>query len=846
MSSTYTADDNSAETKPKGFPGPRKGEGKMTDDDLSALLSSFHDDSISYVDQTLSPDRARAHQYFKGQPFGNEEPGRSQVVMTEVADAVSAMMPELMRMFTGPKHAVEFEPTRANVVEQAAQKTDYVRYVFERDNPGFQIVYDTLWDGLVKRTGIMKWGWEDHCTKTYSLRHVTRDQIEALETDENATISMEEKEDDQITVHPTAEDFSAWQEGVMAAQQQAQQTGQPPQLPPQPQPHEEDAYSLEVVYKVPTGRARVWSVPPEELLVLRQGRDIQQGTLFLAHRMKKTRGELLGMGIDEQDIDEHGGSYSTLDTNAEEIERQPDETAVTESASPGDEHFKHDYVENYVIVDFNGDGYSELRMVCTLGPQPWIIPGKNKVISERPFGVFSPYPEPHAIIGRSVADKTMDLQKINSSLVRSGLDSLSASIYPRVAYQDGQVSVADLQNTEIGAGIRTKGRPGDVLQPFTHMFQGDKIFPFLEFMKATKEERTGVVKGAAGMDMDALQSTTPTAAAEAIASNKMQIELIARIYAETVLKPCFRGIANLLSENQPEERLVRLRGKLVKIDPRAWDNDMDCVVNVALGRVEEKRLQTLVGIKSDQDALMQAFGPGNPAITVGQCLRTRHEILKLQGIMDTSSYYAEHPVDFNPPPPPPVKSEAQIIAEGEQATKKIEVLGKLAIAQEEIKLKQQMEQNRHEIEMLKLQADQRPDEQKLAEIDARTAEKLAEIDAKMEQMAAELAQKAQLAREQMDLDLQIAREKNTLAITLARESAQADGEVKKEVAQINADVKDRATDVNADVKKSAAESKPEATPAAPKMPDINITVQMPPAGKKTVKKTGDGYEVSEG
>lgn len=841
MTALDQADEAEGEKQPRGYPGPRKDKGAMDLEDLAAILRSYQDDSITYVDSVLSPERARAHQYFKGQPFGNEEPGRSQVVMTDVADSVSAMMPDLMRIFTGPRHYVEFDPTRADAIQQSEQKTDYVRYVFERDNPGFQIVYDSLWDGLVKKTGIIKWGWEDHCVKHFSLRHVTQDEIDALRADENSTISMIVKEDDQITVYPTPEDQAAWQEGAMAAQQAGQQP------PPMPQPHEEDAFSLEVAVQIPTGRCRVWSVPPEELLVLRQGRDTQYGTMFMAHRMKKTRGELLDLGVTEDEIDEHGGAYSTLDTNPEEIERQPDETAVTETAAPGDENFKHDYIENYVIVDFNGDGYSELRMVATLGCEPWIIPSKNKVISARPFGIFSPYPEPHALIGRSVADRTMDLQKINSCLVRSGLDSLSASIYPRTAYQDGQVSVADLQNTEIGAGIRTKGRPGDVLQPFVHQFSGDKIFPFLEFMKQTKEERTGVVKGAAGLDMDALQSTTPDAAAAAIASNKMQVELIARIYVETCLKPAFRGIAQLLSENQPAERLVRLRGKYIKIDPRAWDDDMDCTVNVALGNTEERKLTTLIGIKQDQDALMAAYGPGNPAITVGQALHTRHEILKAQGITDSESYYAVHPVNFNPPPPPPQKSEAQIIAEGEQEVKKIEVMGKLAIAEEQNKIKAREIEINREIELAKIAASNNPEE-KIAEIEARTAQVLAEIDAKMEQAAAELAHKMQIEREKMDLELQIAREKNELAIKLAQEKAEADGKVKLATAQIAADAHTDAAETSADSKAdAAADKKAEPKPAAqPKMPDItiNATIHMPPAGKKTVKKTGDGsYEV---
>src|ERR1700733_14638125 len=105
----------------------------MDDEEFRAVVSAALSQSVQFIDTELSVERARATEFYLGKPFGNEEEGRSQVVLTEVRDAVDGMLPSFMRVFFGSEHTVEFVPTRADNVQQAAQKTDYVRYVFEED-----------------------------------------------------------------------------------------------------------------------------------------------------------------------------------------------------------------------------------------------------------------------------------------------------------------------------------------------------------------------------------------------------------------------------------------------------------------------------------------------------------------------------------------------------------------------------------------------------------------------------------------------------------------------------------------------------------------------------------------
>jgi hypothetical protein len=374
----------------------------------------------------------------------------------------------------------------------------------------------------------------------------------------------------------------------------------------------------------------------------------------------------------------------------------------------------------------------------------------------------------------------MDLQRVNSALVRGGLDSLSASIFPRTAFQENMVSIADVQNTEIGAGIRTKGRPGDVLHSFTHSFAGKEIFSFLEYMRGEKEQRTGIGNGAAGLDMDALQSTTPDAAAEAVASNKEQVELIGRIYAEQLLKPLFKGLLKLVVENQPRERAVRLRGKWTEIDPRSWNADMDVRVNVALGRIEERKLAILLGVKQDQDTILTQLGLNAPLTGLAQAYNVRLDILRLQGIENPERYYTD-PAGWQPPPPQP--SPEQALAQATLEAEKIKTMGELAMKQEELNVKKQEISQKYAIEQMRLQQEPMIEQQR---IEAQRQSDIAETQNKAAADMAEMRQEFELKIREMQLEVQMFREKLSAEIAVEREKIHLQAQVARETAAAKA------------------------------------------------------------
>ena len=133
----------------------------MDDQELQGIVGNEIDDAVDFIDNWISPIRATATQYYRGDPFGDEEEGRSQVVSMDVRDTVQAIIPSLMRIFNGSDRTVEYVPQSAEDVPAAKQATEYANFIINRDNRGFLEMHSAFMDALVRKVGILKCYWED-------------------------------------------------------------------------------------------------------------------------------------------------------------------------------------------------------------------------------------------------------------------------------------------------------------------------------------------------------------------------------------------------------------------------------------------------------------------------------------------------------------------------------------------------------------------------------------------------------------------------------------------------------------------------------------------------------------
>ena len=615
----------------------------MDDTELQGIVSAELEDAVSYIDSDVSPIRAKGTEYYRGDPFGNEEDGRSQVVAMEVRDTVSAMLPSLMKVFFSTENVVEYMPRGPEDVAGAQQATDYANYIFTADNNGFMTTYALFKDSLVRKCGIAKYWWEE-------VEEVKIEEYSGLD-DQTLQVLMQEGAEVKIVV-------SYPEPGAMP--QMDMTTGLPMPVPM--------IHDVEIKRNTRDGRIRIMAVPPEELILDRRARSFDDAGI-IAHRQMATVSDLIGMGYDQDEIEENISS-TDLDSNDEYLARQPLSTTFGAADSLNPMQRRVLYIEAYMRVDFDGDGIPELRKICCMGSGYTMV--RNLPASYIPFVDFPCDPEPHTspLEAMSIFDITHDIQEIKSEIMRNTLDSLAQSIHPRTAVVEGQVNIDDVLNNETGAIIRMRA-PG-MVQPFSSPFVGQPAFAMMDYMDQMREDRTGMSKAAMGLDPDALQSTTKAAVAATVSASQSRLELQARILAEG-MKKLFKGILYLMTTHQDKPRMVRLRNEWVQIDPRVWDASMDVNVNIGLGNGDaNEKIQAMTMIAGKQEQIMQQFGLANPVVTPAMYIRTIQKIVELSGTKDASSYFQALPADFqlpqaDAPKPTPEEVLAQVQAQSIQA-----------------------------------------------------------------------------------------------------------------------------------------------------------------------------------
>ena len=590
----------------------------MSDDELQGIVGKEIDDAIDYIDNNISPIRAQATEYYRGEPFGDEEDGRSQVVSMDVRDTVQAILPSLMRIFHSTDNTVEYSPQGPEDIAAAEQATDYANFIINRDNNGFLAMHSAFKDALIRKVGILKCWWDDQTTiDAYNYTGLDDNALAALAADPDAMITVQAS-------MPVGEPALNPMTGEM--------------LPP-PMMHD-----VRVEYTRPDGRVKLEAVPPEELLISREAKSIAEAD-YVAHRRIVTVSELVAMGYDYDEVAGMSSAYDDMNTNVERYTRNP---ALTNEMNERNDPAMRKvlYVENYIRVDYDNDGIAELRKICTAGDGNKIL--NNEPIDMAPFATFCPDPEPHDFFGISVADTVMDIQRIKSVIMRNTLDSLAMSIHPRVAVTEGMVNLDDVMNTEVGSIIRQ--RQAGQVQPLSMPFVGREAFPVLQYMDQVKEARTGISKASQGLDANVLQSTTASAVAATVSAAQQHIELIARVFAETGMKDLFKIVLHLITTHQDAPRMVRLRNEFVPIDPRVWNSNMDVSINVALGRgTDAERMMMLRQIGEMQKDAMKTMGPQNPLTDITKLSNTLKAMTELAGFKDTSQFWS-NPAEFTPPP----------------------------------------------------------------------------------------------------------------------------------------------------------------------------------------------------
>lgn len=597
---------------------------RLDEADLKALIAEEIRAANNFSDSELVSKRVTALEYHRGEMNDTPSlPGRSKVVSRDVADTISWIVPGIIRVFDASDRMAQYEPENQNDEEGAKQATDYINYVFKKDNPGYRILWDATQDALLLGNGIVKHYWDATEKCEYSEHTgMTAEQIALLQQEDGVEITTASKGQPQQVMDPTG------------------------------QPVEVETYDIKVKRTDKTGKLCVECIEPENFLMDGNARTIEEAR-FTAHRdPTMTRSNLIRMGFDADLVAKLPAYHSVL-SNQEDTARDTKVHFRSNDVGAESETLVELY-ECYVKCDVDGDGESETVRAYYAGSG-----GAGELLDwevwddDVPFSDIPCEPVAHRWDARSIADKTMDIQRIKTVVLRGLLDNGYALALPMNEVEEDSVVNPEMLTAPKFGGVilRKKGKMATApIVPHLTPFIGDKLLMVLEHIDQITEKRTGVSRASMALDPETLQNQSATANQNQKDASYSQIELIARNMAELGWRRVFRQILRLVVKHQDRPRTIRLRDKWVEMDPRYWNANMDVTVNVGLGTGSRDRdLSMLNNVLATQMGLLERFA-GMGLMEQGldmleRVMKTAQKQAESSGLHNPDEYYPTYGPD---------------------------------------------------------------------------------------------------------------------------------------------------------------------------------------------------------
>lgn len=654
----------------------------ISDDDLLSILRdeklrALGFDGISdFTSPELLEKRQTALNYYKGD-MSNDMPtleNRSGAVSHDVRNVVKQALPDIVEIFL-TEDIASFQPMNEQDIPMAQQETEYVNWVVFQQNNGFDLLNTTFMDALLLGVGYLMWYWEDSPDpEQETFENVT--ELELM----NANLTAGDRLSDVIN-------------------------------------NEDGTFTFTITAPAKEGKICITAWSPDDVAVSEDTISLGKGT-YCAFRSRVRRQELYA-DYDADVVD----NLPRFGNNYSEVEIARDQSGETTHWLGGSSEAGFDFVEiiyHYIRVYEDDHKTPTLYHVVT-GGQDCSTILKKEVVDEVPACAFKPFPIPHRFFGESLADFTIETQRIKTALLRMGLDHGYYAMNQRMEVaQDGVTkhTLTDILNNVPGAPIRVK-HTGTVVPVAAGTLNFD-VFGAFEFINNMKEEDAGVSRAAMGIAPDSMHDTASGQLA-IMNSAQRRVRFIARNFAETGVKDLFRGVHKLLRQNATIAQTVRLLGKWVQVDPTSWSLREDLVIEIgnAGGRdYDMANFQALTGLQAE--AVKAQGGPDGPLTNPKFLLTTAQKMTSRMGLKNPEQYWPD-PQAFEqmqaqqaqqgpqPPAPDPkvMQMQAEMQMKGQQSMQELQL--KQQLAQQEFEFNRQMDmakfEHQKQLDIMKTQID---------------------------------------------------------------------------------------------------------------------------------------------
>lgn len=659
---------------------------KMTETELAHLCQREFDEA-QVLTTEIQSDRRKSLDAYNQMPYGNEEEGLSKFVSSDVRDAIEWIMPQLVDIFVGGDTPVVFEPEQdGQDVIDAAIESSYCQYVFERQNKGVILTAGWFKDALMQKNGIVK------CWRQKTVRR-EREEYEGKSSQDWMVLSQDDEfEITECTV--TVADVEYTEEEytkVLAA------------LPNHRAEIDQEAKYAIVGYRRKTvSETKVENVPPENFFVQKDHNSIfLHDASYCGEFYEKSRSELLEMGYPYDlvmALPASTGIAESLSNEGQSRRRKEGGVTMAQSITSIDRSREKVMIyDHYIRVDFNNDGFAELRHVRTAGKSNFYTLDNDEV-DRIIYHAITPYMNSFRFFGRSLADNLMDLQRAKSQLWRNAFDNVAYSAIPRKVVK-GNVDINALM-TYVQGGI-IKADLNATIENETTPFVADSALAMADKVDGIRAERSGFSKETMGLDPSALASATNPVGMSILAQSQLLVKMIATIFAHSGFQSLMEHIRELVIKYEDGDKVFELTGKRMSTNMRRWRKQRSSSVKVGIGYAgKNEELSVINNLMTVQQQFILAQGGqiDGPLTNAQGIFNTTQRLCKRMGIKDAETYFT-NPETYKPPQPQPTIAEKTLGAQ-------VNNMGNQQQIQEaKMMLDKHNADQQHEQAMLKIQQD---------------------------------------------------------------------------------------------------------------------------------------------
>jgi hypothetical protein len=652
---------------------PHGKEPALDDDRIVAIIDYGIGQSVGFSESKLSKERERVQYFYDAKWPKKQHDGDSGFVSDDVYQGVESMKAQLLDVFVANSRPVKFNPVSADDDAAATVRTDYVTHVIFDQNDGYGVFRDTIEEGLLARAGIAKVWWESkNKTEYLDLSKMSLMEIQAwLQANPKAEVVEKDIEEETGTVQ-----------------------------------------RFQVSVPKDVSQVRIKLLPGEEFGISPMAESIETADLVF-HRHDMTVSQLLKAGYKKsvvEDLQSNDRLWMAMEPEKIARYQETDDLIGTKVNEDGQNAKRVCMVyEAYLELDMDGTDESQLYKVVKVGNT--IL--EKEPVDRKPFIAFIPLPRPAAFWGHNYAKKLEDTQTAKSYLMRSVVNHVLITNNPKIMVgRNALANPRELMENRLG-GLVNVTDPTKVI-PFPQMPMNPYVFQTLQLLDQHKQESTGISSLSQGLNKDAIsKQNSSDMIHELITVSQLRQKVVARNFAENFLRHLYTEVYRLVLENEDRQKIVKLAGQWVPVDPSQWPEDCQCDVSFALGYGEaEKEAQKWVEIGTllSHDPLLAQW------YTPQQHYYVAQKALEARGIKAINQVLA--PLNKPTQPPPNPLQQAEISMKNADAAAKQAQAETSKIAQQialaEIQSKERIEMAKLELEKLKITGTLQNNQDKLA------------------------------------------------------------------------------------------------------------------------------------